>query len=140
MRKKETDQRKEPFHQTPRAIKTTVDRRCTDYLSDEWHPDFRSTYPLAKALERRRVLVDYIHLVKRVNARKDRVEMVQKRPSVHQPQTIEDLEKEIEKCNQEMDSISRKRDENIHVKKDLMSRYKSLYKLVIFIFKYLLLF
>lgn len=133
VRKKETDQRikrEEMSHHLTKAptIKTTADRCCTDYLSDEWRPDFRSTYPLAKALERRRVLVDYIHFVKRVNARKDRVETVHKRPSVLQPQTIEDLEKEIEKCSQELDNLSRKRDENLNVKKDLMTRYKSLYK------------
>jgi hypothetical protein len=102
--------------------------RCTDYMSDRWRPDFRSTYPLSKALERRRVLVDYIHLVKRINASKDKVEVPQKRPSVLQPQTIEDLEKEIDKCSQELNMLTHKRDENTEVKKNLMAKYKALYR------------
>jgi hypothetical protein len=107
--------------------------RCTDYMADQWRPNFRSTYPLAKALERRRVLVDYIHLVKRINARKDKIEVPQKRPSVHQPQTIEDLEKEIEKCSQEMTMLTHKKDENLEVKKNLMAKYKALYRFVILV-------
>lgn len=125
--KKEDQRRREEAPNLQPATKTVGDR-CSDYLSDEWKPEFRSTFPLAKALERRRVLVDYIHLVKRVSARKDKVETIQKRPSVLQPQTIEELEKEIDKCSHELDKLARKRDENSDLKKNLMSKYKTIYK------------
>lgn len=102
-----------------------------DYLTtdkDNWKPDFRSTFPLAKALERRRVLVDYIFLMKRLSVRKDNIDAPSKRLSIIQPQTIEELEKEIAKCHQELDTLAKKRDENADLKKNLMARYKALYK------------
>ncbi|KAI6192395.1 hypothetical protein M3Y97_00332800 [Aphelenchoides bicaudatus] len=123
LRKKEAEQQRGVKRED--ALQTD---RCKNFMEDGWTPDFRSTYPLSKALERRRVLVDYIHLVKRINIRKDRIEAPQKRPSVLQPQTIEELEKEINKCTQELDMLTHKRDENQEAKKNLMAKYKALYR------------
>ncbi|KAI6174466.1 hypothetical protein M3Y98_01193300 [Aphelenchoides besseyi] len=102
--------------------------RCTDYLSEKWQPEFQSTYPLSKALERRKVLVEYIQLVKRHRAQSDRVESPPKRNIVVQPQTVSELEKEIEKCDQELDMLEKKKEENANLRKDLTSRYKALYR------------
>ncbi|KAI6197838.1 hypothetical protein M3Y94_01272700 [Aphelenchoides besseyi] len=102
--------------------------RCTDYLSEKWEPEFQSTYPLVKALERRKVLVEYIQLVKRHRARSDRVESPPKRNVVVQPQTVSELEKEIEKCDQELVMLDQKKEENANLRKDLTSRYKALYR------------
>ncbi|KAI6217931.1 hypothetical protein M3Y99_01742900 [Aphelenchoides fujianensis] len=80
--------------------------RCTDIFSEKWAPEFKSTYPLSKALERRKVLVEYIQLVKRCRARVDKVESPPKRNVVTQPQTMEELEREVEKCDLELEQAA----------------------------------
>lgn len=157
--------------------------RCTDIFSEKWVPEFKSTYPLSKALgessfcfsptsvkpikmesfgsrpvfravckrpftpfpcpadlfssidrsansERRKVLVEYIQLVKRCRARVDKVESPPKRNVVTQPQTMEELEREVEKCDQELEQVEKKREENANLRKDLTNRYKALYRQV----------
>ncbi|KAI6238778.1 hypothetical protein M3Y99_00659700 [Aphelenchoides fujianensis] len=104
--------------------------RCTDIFSEKWAPEFKSTYPLSKALERRKVLVEYIQLVKRCRARVDKVESPPKRNVVTQPQTMEELEREVEKCDLELEQVEKKREENANLRKDLTNRYKALYRQV----------
>ncbi|CAD5230321.1 unnamed protein product [Bursaphelenchus okinawaensis] len=100
----------------------------TDWFAENWKPNFRSTFPLIHSLERSKVLSEYLHLIQRYRARVDKVEASPKRLPNPQTQTVEELEKELEKCDAEIDLLNKKRENTNDHKKELMARYKALYR------------
>ena len=81
--------------------------------------------------DRRTTLVEYIRFVKLCKVKADRVESPPKRHTAHQPQTLEELQREIEKCDEEIGTLEKRRDDNNEARKELTSRYKALYRLMI---------
>ncbi|CAD5233817.1 unnamed protein product [Bursaphelenchus xylophilus] len=127
--KVEKDEVKEPEQLKDEDPSQQVDEfGVTDWFAENWKPNFRTSFPLANSLDRTRVLNEYIHLIQRYRARVDKVEASPKRVPNPQTQTIQELEKELEKCDAELDSLNKKRENTNETKKELMARYKALYR------------